>query len=132
MRWHRGLFFQFAKFFVLQYIKKCDPNTQKAGEENPLKREDFVFSIGYAGDTAIVDKGARAKYGSFSTEQLLQAGLYRSAFCSALYSESTEEQQLVLDKVNSDCGTSLTDIGQLKRLYGVFSVPQEVGKVKVL
>lgn len=97
-----------------------------------MKREDFIFSIGYTGETAIVDKGARAKYGSNSTEQLLDEGLYRAAFCSALFGGEENEMEGVRERVNRDCGTSIETITQLKRLYGVFAVPSNVTRIKAL
>ena len=95
-----------------------------------MQRADFLFTIGYDGNTAIVDKRARAKYGNLSTEELLEAGLYKAAFCSALY----EEDGSVVDRF----ATAFTDKTQiqvgdalgLKRLFGVFQIPSDVIKVK--
>lgn len=97
-----------------------------------MKREDFVFSIGYSGDTAIVDKGARSRYKDLNTAELLEKGLYRAAFCSALFSEQDSDVENVMQVVNKQCGTSINSILQLKRLYGVFSIPENVSKVKAL
>jgi len=100
--------------------------------EDSLKREEFVFCIGYLGGMAIVDKGAKSKYGSLGSMDLLEKGLFRSAFCSALYSGSDDELNAVLAGVNSTIGTSFSSISQLKRLYGVFEVPSDLTKIKVL
>ena len=97
-----------------------------------MKRDDFVFCIGYMGGVAIIDKDAKSKYSNFSTSQLLEKGLYRSAFCSAMYDNSQEDEEAVLFTVNKNSKTSFSSIAQLKRLYGVFEVPENLSKIKVL
>ena len=64
-----------------------------------MKREDFVFSVGYDGDTAIVDSKAKKRYGKLTTQQLAAEGLYKAAFRSALYSGNEEEIRIIIDEV---------------------------------
>jgi hypothetical protein len=97
-----------------------------------MKREDFVFTIGYDGDTAIVDGKARKRYGKLDTAGLVEAGLYKAAFCSALFSGSEEEAVMVLKAYNSGEGTSYESPENLKRLFGVFQVRTDIQKVKSL
>lgn len=97
-----------------------------------MNREDFVFLVGFKRDVAIVSKAMVKKYGKFSTNQLLQEGLYRSAFCSALFGGVEAEMQAVVDRVNEDCGLTIKSSQQLMRLYGVFSVPPSGIKIKLL
>ena len=87
-----------------------------------LSREDFIFTIGYDGPAAVVDSQAKKRYGSLSTKDLANKGLFRAAYSSALYSQSREEMQTVLDIYNKTAGTSYTTDAPLDRLFGVFPV----------
>ncbi|MGO8695473.1 MAG: hypothetical protein ACLQMF_17565 [Rectinemataceae bacterium] len=84
-----------------------------------ISRKDFVFTIGFDGAMAVVDGRAKRQYGKLSTMQLAEAGFYRAAFSSAIYSKSDEEMQAFLDFFNSKAGTSYSNAEQLKRLFGV-------------
>ena len=97
-----------------------------------MKREDFVFSVGYDGDTAIVDVKAKKRYGKLTTAQLAAEGLYKAAFCSALYSGNQEEIKMVVDAYNAGEGTSYRSSDGLERLFGVYEVPSDIQKVKTL
>jgi hypothetical protein len=98
-----------------------------------MKREEFVFTIGYQGDTAIVDGYAMKKYKKYTTQQLLDEGFFKEAFCSALYKEDEDELTLVLEKYNQKSERKYSSIEELKRLFGVFNVPSDVTtKVNIL
>ena len=94
-----------------------------------LSREDFIFTIGYDGPMAIIDGQARRRYGSLSTKELAEKGLFRSAYSSAVYSKKSEELRLVADAYNRLSGSSV-DHKTLDRLFGVF--PVEVNRSMVL
>ena len=92
-----------------------------------LGREDFVFTIGYDGPIAVIDKQAKKKYGRLSTRELIEKGLFRAAFSSALYSGNAEECKYVGQAFKSLGGNSSADISEtelsaLGRLFGVFLV----------
>ena len=87
-----------------------------------LSREDFVFTIGYDGPAAVVDSQAKKNYGSLSTKELAEKGLFRAAYSSAIYSKSKEELQAVVDIYNKTAGTSYSIDASLDRLFGVFLV----------
>jgi len=93
-----------------------------------MKREEFIFTIGYQGDTAVIDGHGCRKYGRLSTRELAEAGLYKAAFCSAVFSGKEEEQMLVLDLYNKASGASYKSVEDLKRLFGVFEIPERVQK----
>jgi hypothetical protein len=84
-----------------------------------ISREDFVFTIGFDGAMAVVDGRAKRQYGKLSTIELAEAGMYRAAFSSALYSKSDEDMRAFLDFFNAKAGTSYSTAEQLKRLFGV-------------
>lgn len=83
------------------------------------KRADFVFCIGYEGATALVDGTMKAKYSSFSTLQLAEAGLFRAACASALYSENPEEIRAFIDFYNKKAGAAIATAEELSKLFGV-------------
>ena len=97
-----------------------------------MRREEFLFIVGYDGDTAIVDGKAKKRYGKLKTEELLEAGFFKAAFCSALYSGEKQEIQLVVDAYNSGEEASYSTEDDLKRLFGVYEVRRDITKVKVL
>ena len=89
-----------------------------------LAREDFVFTIGYDGPTAVVDNQAKKKYGKLSTHELAEKGLFRAAYSSAVFSKNPDELKLVADAYNkldnhSKRELSHADISALERLFGV-------------
>ena len=89
-----------------------------------LSREDFVFTIGYDGPAAVVDKQAKKKYGGFSTRELAEKGLFRAAYSSAVFAGNKEEIALVADAYNALIGRSSAeapkvDLPALERLFGV-------------
>jgi hypothetical protein len=87
-----------------------------------LSREDFVFTIGYDGPAAVVDNQAKRRYGSLSTRELAETGLFRAAYSSAVYSKDPKELETVVEIYNKTAGTSLTVQSPLDRLFGVFPV----------
>ena len=95
-----------------------------------LKREDFIFTIGYDGPAAVVDSQAKRRYGSFSTSQLAQKGLFRAAYASAIWSKDEKDLETVVEIYNKTTGASLTVDSQLDRLFGVF--PIETNRVIML
>ena len=91
-----------------------------------LSREDFVFTIGYDGPAAVVDKQAKRKYGKLSTRELAEKGLFRAAYSSAVYSNDQEALEFVAsafkrlgDGVGKSSGAG---VPAMDRLFGVFPV----------
>jgi hypothetical protein len=87
-----------------------------------LSREDFIFTIGYDGPAAVVDSQAKRRYGSLSTKELAEKGLFRAAYSSAVYAKNLEDMQTLMDIYNKTAGTSYTIETPLDRLFGVFPV----------
>jgi len=84
-----------------------------------ISREDFIFTIGYDGERAIVDGKARKQYGSLGTMELAEKGLYRAACSSALYSKDQADMKAFIDFFNKKAGTSYTQAEEVRRLFGV-------------
>ncbi len=95
-----------------------------------VRKEDFVFSIGYEGNTAIVDSSARRKYGRLSAQELAAKGLYKAALCYALYDGDQEAMDHVLALYNKDTDHRVLIVEDLKRILGIAEIP--TGPVKAL
>ncbi len=94
-----------------------------------MKRSQFVFTIGFQGDAAIVDKRAQRRYGKLTTMELASKGLLRAAFCSAIYSDDGTEMDQFVRFFAEETGAEHVSADYLKRLFGVYTVPDEVKKI---
>ncbi len=86
-----------------------------------ISREDVVCAIGYDGNAALVDRAARNRYGAMTTAQLVDAGFYRAAAASAIWSGSSEELALVAAAYNRTAKASYP-VDAIPRLFGVAKV----------
>jgi hypothetical protein len=84
-----------------------------------MKREDFMFTVGFDGATAVVDGEMRRRYGRSTVADLLAAGHYRPAACAALWDGDESAVQLVIEAFNRISGGSLRAREDLVRLFGV-------------
>ena len=91
-----------------------------------LSRADFMFTIGYRGSIAIVDRAARRRYARLSVAGLLERGLYKAALCAAEHDDDQEAKQAVLRSYNEQTVAPVTDVEQLRARFGVFGVPGSV------
>ena len=96
-----------------------------------ISRENFIFTIGYDGGTAIVDGKSKRKYGRLSTEELARKGLFKPALCSALYENDEKGLQLVYELYNTRSDKKLDSIEHMKRTLGVSEIPEAITKVMV-
>ena len=94
-----------------------------------MTKVDFMFAIGYQGISAIVDKNAKKQYSKLTGSQLAEKGLFKSAFCEALYDEDTVKMEKIISIYNNMSGEHLSSIDSMKRLLGVFEVPSHISKV---
>ncbi len=94
-----------------------------------IKREDFIFTIGYSGSSAIVDSSLKKKFGSLAGEELAKKGLFKAALCSAVFDNRESELDRVLAIYNSKAEEAIKSTGELKRKFGVFEVPAGITRV---
>jgi predicted lactoylglutathione lyase len=94
-----------------------------------MRNKDFIFTVGYQGNTAIVDARAQAQYQKFSTAELAEKGLFKQAICSALAHHSAEELEQVLVIYNRQAAAPVASVAVLQRMYGVHEMPQGIEKV---
>jgi hypothetical protein len=95
-----------------------------------LTKDEYIFTIGYDGPAAVVDGQAKRRYSGLSSRELAEKGLFRAAYCSAVYSKDPTELQQLVEIYNRCAGTSYTVDSALDRLFGVF--PVEVKRSIVL
>ena len=97
-----------------------------------MRREDFVFCIGYEGSTAIVDGRLLRRHGSHTTMQLAEAGLFKQAINSAMFAGNPQELDAVAAIFNQKTSSPVRSVEELKRIFGVSGVPEGVKKVTVV
>jgi len=95
-----------------------------------LTRAEFIFTIGYDGPAAVIDGQAKRRYGSLSTRELAEKGLFRAAYSSAVWSKDPKEMETLVEIYNRISGSSLKTDSPLDRLFGVF--PIEVNRSVIL
>ena len=94
-----------------------------------MTRSEFVFTIGFQGDAAVVDRRAQRRYGKLGTMELAGEGLYRAAFCSAIFSGVEAEMNAFVRFFAEKTGMDGLTADRLKGLFGVYTVPSEVKKI---
>jgi hypothetical protein len=94
-----------------------------------ISKEDFMFTVGYQGNTAIVDGMSKRKYSKLSIGDLAEKGMFKPALCAALYSGNESDLTTVLTQYNKHATKKITSIDELKKVYGVTKAPDEIEKV---
>lgn len=95
-----------------------------------ISAEDFAFTIGYDGLTAIVDGKAKKQYGQLGYAELAKAGMWRAAFAKALHSGDKSQMDGFKELWNSHSNTSFSTVEEFSRLFGVKE--EEVRKINSL
>ena len=86
-----------------------------------LKREDYIFVIGFDGSTAFVNKNMRSIHRSKSARELADDGLFPEAYRSAVFDKDEESAAYVLEKFNQISSVKYDKVSDLDRLFGVQS-----------
>jgi hypothetical protein len=94
-----------------------------------IGKEDFAFTVGYQGNTAIVDGRSRKRYGGLSIIELAEQGMYKPALCAALYSGNDEDCEKVLALYNEHSHKKVSTVEELMKVYGVSKLPEEIDKI---
>ncbi len=93
-----------------------------------MKKQDFIFTIGYSGGAPVVDSVSKKRYGKHTSDQLLAEGMYRNAFASLIHEGNQQEIEAFVGKFNQITGLQIGSVIQLQRLLGVFKVPDGLEK----
>ena len=97
-----------------------------------ISREDFMFTTGYQGNTAIVDGSSKRRFGKMGVEELTEKGMFKPALCRAVYDDDEGEKAKVLDLYNSQGDKKIESFDDLKKVLGVTKVPEEIEKTMVI
>ncbi len=97
-----------------------------------MKKEDYMFCIGYQGDTALIDGQAKKKYAKMGVPQLIEQGLFKAALCSAVYDNDPSAADEIISAYNNISGSSLSGLEDAMRLWGVVPVSDAVEKTLVI
>lgn len=97
-----------------------------------MTRDEFVFSVGFQGEAAIVDGKARKENKKLNTTELAEKGLFRAAFCSALFGDSDDEMKFVVNAYNEKSGTNMDTVDEMKKMLGIYAVPDGIKKITVV
>jgi hypothetical protein len=97
-----------------------------------MRREDYVFCIGFEGSTAIIDGRLMRRHGKLSTNALAEAGLYKQALASAIWSADEKSLAEVLAIYNGKTATPVRSVEELIRIFGLTGVPEGVKKITVV
>ena len=97
-----------------------------------ITKKNYIFTIGYQDDTAIIDGALMKKYGNCGSKELAEAGLFKAAVCSALYDNNEQELEEILSIYKRDKDFLVSSVSHLKRTFGVPSVPEGINKVLIV
>jgi len=97
-----------------------------------ISRENFMFTVGYQGNAAIVDSISKGRYSKLSVEDLMNKGMFKPALCAALYSGDTELLETVLTLYNEYATKKIPAIDELRKVFGVSKAPSEIEKVMMI
>jgi hypothetical protein len=93
-----------------------------------MNREDFIFTSGFQGASAVVDRSLKRRYKGAQMNRLLEDGLYAQAFRAALYDGGDEQIRAFASAYAERTGEPERSTAALKRLFGVFAVPEHLAK----
>lgn len=97
-----------------------------------MKKNDFVFCIGFAGEKAIVDRKLASSCRSLGVQELFAKGLYKNALAHAIYEQNHEDLAWFCTQYAFLIGKTFLDIDAVKRCFGVFKVFEDIHRTSYL
>ncbi len=97
-----------------------------------MKRDDFVFAIGFDGNKAIVDKRSRSRFSKLDTRSLADEGLFRTAYRSAVYDSDTGDADYVLEKFNAVSPVKYKMSSDLDKVFGVQPPSDDITGIRAI
>jgi hypothetical protein len=97
-----------------------------------MKRNDFVFAIGFDGNKAIVDKRSRSKYSKMDTRTQADEGLFRAAYRSAVFDSDQSGADYVLGKYNSVSPIKYGESTDLDKVFGVQAPSDDITGIRAI
>ena len=97
-----------------------------------MKRDDFIFTIGYQGNTALIDGRTKKKHPGASFRELAEKGLYKAAYCAVLDSGDENALDEFVSFFNSRIPGRPYSKDELSRLFGVYGLPEGIKRTQVI
>ena len=97
-----------------------------------MKRDDFVFAIGFDGNKAIVDKRSRSRFAKLDTRSLVDEGLFRAAYRSAVYDSDRNAAEYVLEKFNAVSPVKYGKSTDLDKVFGVQPPSDDITGIRAI
>ena len=97
-----------------------------------MKRDNFIFTIGYQGNTAVIDGNTRKQNSGASFRELAEKGLYKAAYCAVLDSGGGGELEEFISYFNARVPGRPYSKEDLSRLFGVYGVPEGITRTQVI
>ncbi len=97
-----------------------------------MKREDYVFAIGFDGNNAIVDKRSRSRYGKLDARALADAGQFRAAYRHTVFDGDSEAADYVLEKYNAVSPMKYEVSTDLAKVFGVQPPSEDITGVRAI
>ena len=97
-----------------------------------MKRDDFIFTIGYQGNTAIIDGRTKRKHSGADFRKLAEGGLYKAAYCAVLESGDDGSLEEFVSFFNARVPGRPYSKEELSRLFGVYGVPEGISRTQVI
>lgn len=88
-----------------------------------------MFSVGFEGNSALVDASAKRANGRLAPRELAGKGLFKAAVFGAYYDEDERELEEVLAVYNSKGEVRLNSVDALKRTFGVLESFDDINRV---
>jgi len=97
-----------------------------------MKREDYIFSIGFDGNKAIVDKKARSSLRKLDTRALADRGMFKVAYRSAVYEEDQAGADYVLARFNEVSPIRYENSERLMMVFGVQAPSDDITGIRAI
>jgi hypothetical protein len=94
-----------------------------------LNKEDFMFTVGFQGNSAIVDSRQKRKYARLTVPELLEKGLFKPAICSAIAAGNDGDLDKIFIYYNERAWVKLKTRDELLKVFGISKIPEEIEKV---
>ncbi len=97
-----------------------------------VKREDYVFAIGFDGNNAIVDKRSRSRYGKMDARELADAGQFRAAYRRTVFDDDPKAAEYVFQKFNEVSPVKYQAVSDLTKVFGVQPPSEDITGVRAI
>ncbi len=97
-----------------------------------MKKLEFISTIGYQGNAALVSKKLMKLYKSLSLTDLVEKGYYRAAVAEVLFEGLADKEAFLVEAYNKQSHVPVRDFTHLQRVYGVSKPPKSIDKIEMI